>query len=139
MLLWLVSSGGQIHPLAKLSQGEVYSRSHPCPSLPVPFRLFFLLHFLPSSERELTLPDEEYGVHLISNSTIQPREPIIACPFDLAITPEVATRGICEALNMTENKLVWPRSGGVHAGEGWSGRMRIGAYVGLHLAKGDDL
>ena len=62
---------------------------------------------------------------------------MVSCPFDLAVTPELATRAICEVLNMISETLVWPEGNGI-AGEQWNERMLICAYLCLHFVYAED-
>ncbi|WVW82084.1 hypothetical protein I302_104089 [Kwoniella bestiolae CBS 10118] len=75
--------------------------------------------------------DPETGLSPISTSIIGPDERLVSCPFDLAITSELATQALCEITNTTEEDLVWPAESS-RQGENWNARMRIGGYLGLH-------
>ncbi|WWC99479.1 hypothetical protein V866_006382 [Kwoniella sp. B9012] len=85
-------------------------------------------HFHESAELKV---DPETGLSPFSTFSIGPDERLVSCPFDLAITSELATQAICEIANVAEEQLVWPAESS-RQGEKWNARMGIGAYLGLH-------
>ncbi|WRT63968.1 uncharacterized protein IL334_000895 [Kwoniella shivajii] len=85
-------------------------------------------HFHPSADLKI---DADTGLSPFSTSSIGPDERLVSCPFDLAITSNIATRAIYQIKDITESDLVWP-AGTSKQGEKWNERMRIAAYLGLH-------
>ncbi|WVN85843.1 uncharacterized protein L203_100995 [Cryptococcus depauperatus CBS 7841] len=85
-------------------------------------------YFHPSAKLQI---DDTTGLSIFAAKPIGPNERLVSCPFDLAVTPETATRAICQVAGLEEENLVWPM-GTLGKGEPWNERMRIGAYLGLH-------
>ncbi|WWC58388.1 uncharacterized protein I303_100928 [Kwoniella dejecticola CBS 10117] len=85
-------------------------------------------HFHESAEVKI---DPETGLSPFSTASIGADERLVSCPFDLAITSELASRTIIEVAQLTEEELVWP-AGTSKEGEKWNERMRIAAYLGFH-------
>ncbi|WVQ71041.1 hypothetical protein IAR50_000566 [Cryptococcus sp. DSM 104548] len=85
-------------------------------------------YFHPSAELR---KDDTTGMSVFSNAPLGADEKYVSCPFDLAVTCELATKAICAVAKVQEKDLVWP-AGTVKEGEEWSERMRICAYLGLH-------
>ena len=106
MLDWLLASGGTFHPSLTVNNGtsDTTSSSIPC-----------------SSES-----DETTGLSVFSTSNILPKEALVSCPIEVAITPELATQAICEVTGIRGEEM-----------EEWNERMRICAYISLHSAFND--
>ncbi|WWC66594.1 uncharacterized protein I206_100497 [Kwoniella pini CBS 10737] len=85
-------------------------------------------HFHESAEIKI---DSETGVSPFSTASIGPDEGLVSCPFELAITADLASQAICEVKGIKSEDLVWP-VGTSKEGEIWNERMRISAYLGLH-------
>ncbi|WWC86058.1 uncharacterized protein L201_000929 [Kwoniella dendrophila CBS 6074] len=77
--------------------------------------------------------DPETGLSPFSTSAIDKDERLVSCPFEIAITSELATKAICKLIQVKEDQLVWPAESSKQ-GEKWNERMKIGAYLGLHWA-----
>ncbi|KAK8865828.1 hypothetical protein IAR55_000976 [Kwoniella newhampshirensis] len=85
-------------------------------------------HFLPSAKFQI---DEITGLSIFATEPLASDERLVSCPFELAVTSDVATQAVCEIVAVDEEELVWP-AGSSKAGQAWNERMRIGAYLGLH-------
>ncbi|WVQ97119.1 hypothetical protein IAU59_004229 [Kwoniella sp. CBS 9459] len=85
-------------------------------------------HFHSSAELKV---DPQYGLSVFSTGSIKADERLVSCPFELAITAQLASKAVAEVTGIKEEELVWP-VGSSREGESWNERMRIGAYLGLH-------
>ncbi|WVQ85339.1 hypothetical protein IAT38_007504 [Cryptococcus sp. DSM 104549] len=85
-------------------------------------------HFHPSAKLQI---DDVTGLSVFATEPIAADEKLVSCPFELAVTSELAAQAVCETAAVDEEELVWP-AGSSKAGEAWSERMLIGAYLGLH-------
>ncbi|ORX33849.1 putative cytoplasm protein [Kockovaella imperatae] len=65
--------------------------------------------------------DEDTGLSAFTSREVGAAEQLISCPFDLAITIEVATGAICSIYGIQESEL-----------HEWNERMRIVTYLVLH-------
>ncbi|KAL7424282.1 hypothetical protein Q5752_001872 [Cryptotrichosporon argae] len=74
--------------------------------------------------------DPSSGLGLHTTSPLAPDTPLVACPFELAITPAQATAAVCATLGLAEDALVWAHGA-------WNERMRVAAYLGLHWVAAD--
>ncbi|KAI9638021.1 uncharacterized protein MKK02DRAFT_36002 [Dioszegia hungarica] len=81
--------------------------------------------------------DPSTGLSAFAQADIDKDERLISCPFNLAVTPELAGEAICAIESLKEDELVW-LAGTSRAGEKWNDRMRIGAYIGLHWVRTDE-
>ncbi|WVF70755.1 hypothetical protein IAT40_005549 [Kwoniella sp. CBS 6097] len=85
-------------------------------------------HFHPSAELKV---DPQFGLSVFSTAPIKADERLVSCPFELAITAQVASKAVAQVTGIKEDEMVWP-AGSSKEGEKWNERMRIGAYLELH-------
>ncbi|OCF32850.1 cytoplasmic protein [Kwoniella heveanensis BCC8398] len=90
-------------------------------------------HFHTSAELKV---DPQFGLSVFSTSPIKEDDVLVSCPFELAITAQLASEAVSEVKGIEEEQLVWP-AGTSKEGEKWNERMRIGAYLGLHWVHAD--
>lgn len=81
--------------------------------------------------------DPVFGLSAFATDDIVAEKRLVSCPFELAITPELATRAICDLVGVAAENLVWPAESS-QAGARWNERMRIATYIALHWVKVED-
>ena len=101
---WLLDNGGYIHPDVFLTPGAS----------------FYLVIRRPKCQLSGTVSS---GLNVVSHQDIPADTKIVSCPFNLAITPAVARKGLAAVLRVYETHSTF---------DGWSERQLIASYLCMH-------